>query len=211
MRFWVIFGIVLATLVARENPFLPTDINATSVISANTISKAPAFEPVEVAFDSDMRELLSVSFTYKSIDGSIKEKVVDINASLNWQEPLLIGAAASEPHKTYIPARLDEVPPLGRERFKNLIEFRFYESHIDLLTRSELIRDFVIAKPDKIVIDFRHPKPTFASKSFAARYGVATDISIGAHDGFYRVVISLNGKYRHAIRTIGEGYRIVLR
>lgn len=251
-----------ALLIARDNPFEPTQLAPQTIVSSNVIEAPPPFEPTKITFDSDARELLGITLTYKSVDGSIKQKQVDFNNSFEWRRPfLLTTTAADEPqeaknieiavaNKTAQAAPLadptnastaaqnadlpamstasdsakttsqkderknivePDPPLLASEKLLDLVEIKVFENRIDLITKDEKMRDFTIAKPDKIVIDFRRGGLRFRSTTKPLAAGPLAATTIGAHDGYYRVVLELGGSYHYALRTTGAGYRITLK
>lgn len=223
-------------LVARENPFVPNDINVTTMDSTNINQNAPKLDKVVAKFPSDARELVSATFSYKSIDGSIKQKSIDINASFDWHDDIIISsqspvtneatpaldvsvtttdektkqAAAKQtaPKPLSMPPKIE--PPLKSVSFMDLIKFDIFDSKIEIINKDQLIRDFIINKPDKIVIDFKK-NSQFNTKTIQVGKGPLKKAIIGAHKNYYRVVLFLDGNYHYDIRQSGNGYTITLK
>ena len=92
-KIWLL-ALVCGLALGRENPFAPSsDINA-SMASSNVVENLPPFEKQNFKFPADSRNFISVTLKYKSIDGSIKEKTVDINKSISWQDECSIDKIA---------------------------------------------------------------------------------------------------------------------
>lgn len=92
-KIWLL-ALVCGLALGRENPFAPSsDINA-SMASSNVVENLPPFEKQNFKFPADSRNFISVTLKYKSIDGSIKEKTVDINKSISWQDEFSIDKIA---------------------------------------------------------------------------------------------------------------------
>ncbi|WP_276709359.1 AMIN domain-containing protein [Campylobacter rectus] len=92
-KIWLL-ALVCGLALGRENPFAPSsDINA-SMASSNVVENLPPFEKQNFKFPADARNFISVTLKYKSIDGSIKEKTVDINKSISWQDEFSIDKIA---------------------------------------------------------------------------------------------------------------------
>ena len=223
-------------LIARENPFVPDDINITTLDSTNINQNAPQLDKVIAKFPSDARELVSATFSYKSVDGSIKQKSIDINASFDWHDDIVISsqspvtdeatpaldvsvtttdeqtkqAAAKQaaPKPLSIPPKIE--PPLKSVAFMDLIKFDIFSSKIEIINKDQMIRDFIINKPDKIVIDFKK-NIEFSTQTIKVNKGPLKKATIGAHKGYYRVVLFLDGNYHYAIRQSGNGYTLTLR
>ncbi|MCR8697075.1 MULTISPECIES: AMIN domain-containing protein [Campylobacter] len=223
-------------LLARENPFVPDDINVTTLDSTNVSENAPKLDRVIAKFPSDARELVSATFSYKSIDGSIKQKIVDINASFDWHDDIIISsqspvttqatpaldvsvtttdeqtkqavAKQAAPKPLSVPPKIE--PPLKSVSFMDFIKFDIFNSKIEIISSDEMIRDFIINKPDKIVMDFSRSSD-FTTKTIKIDKGPLKKATIGAHKGYYRVVLFLDGNYHYAIRQSGNGYTLTLR
>ena len=92
-KIWLL-ALACGLALGRENPFAPSsDINA-SMASSNVVENLPPFEKQNFKFPADSRNFISVTLKYKSIDGSIKEKTVDINKSISWQDEFSIDKIA---------------------------------------------------------------------------------------------------------------------
>ncbi|ARQ96868.1 AMIN domain-containing protein [Campylobacter lanienae] len=223
-------------LLARENPFVPDDINTTTLNSTNISQNSPKLDKIIAKFPSDARELVSATFNYKSIDGSIKQKSIDINASFDWHDDIIISsqspvtnettpaldvsvtttdeqtkqAAAKKaaPKPLSVPPKIE--PPLDSVSFMDFIKFDIFNSKIEIINQDRLIRDFIINKPDKIVMDF-HKNSEFNTQTIRVYKGPLKKITIGAHKDYYRVVLFLDGNYHYGLRQSGNGYTLTLR
>ena len=51
----------------------------------------------------------------------------------------------------------------------------------------------------------------FSTQNIKVQKGPLKKATIGAHKGYYRVVLSLDGNYHYAIRQSGNGYTLTLR
>lgn len=74
----------MASLCARENPFMPISELNTSVMTTNVVEKYDSFNSLSFKFPSDAMLLLDVTIRYRANDGSIKEKrLTDINKTID--------------------------------------------------------------------------------------------------------------------------------
>ncbi|QKF91366.1 AMIN domain-containing protein [Campylobacter sp. CCUG 57310] len=89
-KIWFFVLIFLSASFGRENPFVPTGELNTSVTTTNSVEILAPFEKQNIKFPSDARNFISISVKYKSEDGSIKEKVIDVNKSINWHDELTL-------------------------------------------------------------------------------------------------------------------------
>ena len=77
----------MASLCARENPFMPISELNTSVMTTNVVEKYDNFNSLSFKFPSDAMLLLDVTIRYRANDGSIKEKrLTDINKTIDWND-----------------------------------------------------------------------------------------------------------------------------
>lgn len=77
----------MASLCARENPFMPISELNTSVMTTNVVEKYDSFNSLSFKFPSDAMLLLDVTIRYRANDGSIKEKrLTDINKTIDWND-----------------------------------------------------------------------------------------------------------------------------
>ena len=227
MKRVILLASCVMVLLARENPFVPDDINATTLNSTNISQNSPKLDKIIAKFPSDARELVSATFNYKSIDGSIKQNSIDINASFDWHDDIIISsqspvtnetttdeqtkqAAAKKvaPKPLSVPPKIE--PPLDSVSFMDFIKFDIFNSKIEIINQDRLIRDFIINKPDKIVMDF-NKNSEFNTQTIKVHKGPLKKITIGAHKGYYRVVLFLDGNYHYGLRQSGNGYTLTLR
>ncbi|WP_462104802.1 AMIN domain-containing protein [Campylobacter concisus] len=81
---WLVLSILIVSLCARENPFMPMSELNTSVMTTNIIEKFDSFNSLSFKFPSDAMLLLDVTIRYRANDGSIKEKrLTDINKTID--------------------------------------------------------------------------------------------------------------------------------
>lgn len=82
-------------------------------------------------------------------------------------------------------------------------------NEIKIFTKDLKIRDFLVADPYKIVLDFKRTR-SFATKTVDLKnpFVLAT---LGEHKDFYRIAILLDGHYRYDLQTFEGGYSIKLK
>lgn len=86
-KIWLVLSILMASLCARENPFMPISELNTSVMTTNVVEKYDSFNSLSFKFPSDAMLLLDVTIRYRANDGSIKEKrLTDINKTIDWND-----------------------------------------------------------------------------------------------------------------------------
>ena len=193
------------TLFARENPFFPINSTLDIPISSERVEKPPILKRVTLTLPSSAREIESVIVKYKNMDGSIAQKSITLNNSVDWHLPIFISQnynlnRTAQKEMKYI-------------KFATLPFISFYtkgkEMQID--TKDKLLSSFMLVKPHRIVCDFKRNINirTFIKKAKYAN--VFKQINIGTHSGYYRAVIELDGFYRYSIKKTNKGYLISLR
>ena len=188
MRIIFIFIITFLFLGARENPFKPL-----VKPNSNVIIKKDNFTSTETELPDSARVLKSVTLTYQNMDGTISNKLIEINQNIDWHNPIVI-------YQKNI-----------KEKFYKLsfkfIKFYIKKHKILIVTHNKKIRDFFLIAPYKLVIDFK-ANLSFLTMSRSVSNSFVKKITIGNHDGFYRVVILLDGRYIYSLKKSDEGYLI---
>ncbi len=191
---WCIFCI---TLLARDNPF-------ESVITPKLEEHQPKdmvekpLSNVEFVLPSTARILKSVQITYQNLDGSIESKIIQLDESIDWHYPLFVAQKAQG------------VNYVAENRFK-LGEFELVvnRNSIFIATRKKMLRNFILPKPYRLLLDIEgvqsneNEKKTLGKKYFA-------NAEISTHDGFYRISIGLDGRYKYTIKPQRDGFVITL-
>lgn len=89
------------------------------------------------------------------------------------------------------------------------IRFVVSEKLIRIETKDALLRDFSIKKPTRVVLDYRSKNgyPTRSKKLEPAPF---SELRIGSHKGYYRVVIELKQPMKYTIVPFRYGYNLTL-
>lgn len=212
-----LFFIFTSLLYADENPF-KTDQNL-------SLMAQPEFQKEEVKFNSSARILKSITFNYINLDGSEDKIDLDVNKSIDWHDTYTISRLKSpDPSKVLdvsvtIPERNNSKQelnstanveiPLQVAKIYDFISYAVYKNKIKLNTNDEMITDFSVGNPSKIVVDFKSGliSPT---KNIRLSNSIFKRIDFGSHKGYYRLVIYLDGTYSYNIQKDASGYMINL-
>jgi hypothetical protein len=85
------------------------------------------------------------------------------------------------------------------------LKIRVSENEIVFDTSKQVLRDFIISNPTKIVVDFSRV-PSFNTKTIRLKnQSIAKNLSFGAHRDFFRVAIELSGKQRYKVYKLAAG------
>ncbi len=223
MRFFTVLMILsfFVSLQARENPFKPVIDNTVLPLSSNQVKKAPPFKSAKVSLPNDARVLTSIAVYYQSIDGSIKKRVVPIDRSIDWHKPLLISQGRQHESgaadiKKRVEKRVEhkksaEKKESSRKRFRPLpfLGIEVGKKWVKIVTKDKKIRSFHLSKPFKVAVDFRR-SAGFLTKHIALDGAPFRSIDIGNHNGYYRVVVTLDAPYRYKIIQNEDGYTLRL-
>jgi len=181
----ILFLLVAIYAFARVNPFIPVVTN-----ESNRIIKQTQFKSKKLTLPSDARILKSVIIKYQALNGSIKEIEFPINKAIDWHNPLFLST-----QKINFPTQKIKIA---------FLNFYIKKHKLLITTQDKLIRQFMLVKPFRYVIDFKADKNflTFTKKtnSFIKK------IVLGNHNGFYRIVLYLDGTYKVNTKKTDEGY-----
>ena len=186
-----IFLLIPIILFARLNPFQPV------ITPENTIIVKPQyFKEVKVSLPKDARVLRKVIFVYQSVNGDVKQKIVEINKNIDFHKPIVVS------HKIEIfPEKV-----LVFYNFKMFIKNR----KIFIATKDKLIRQFFLINPFRIVLDFKR-EVNFLTIKRIIKNSFVKKVVVGSHSGFYRVVIYFDSRYNYKIKKDVNGVLIEIK
>lgn len=223
----IITGLMVGVL-ARENPFLPAKSFEELDAPTNVVEKKEDFEQQSTSLPSRARVLKYVVFGYQSLDGSIEEKRINVNKSVDWHDPLVVTkesvlldsldflpeAPSGEKPSSKIPvvSKKNEKPKEKsvKVKYEDLVSFEAFKMKIMVNTKDKLIRHFMVMRPYKVVLDFKEDK-SFYTKSLSIEHGAFKKVTLGNHKGYYRAAIELDGHYVHDVKEVDGGYEVILK
>jgi hypothetical protein len=220
MKVLIAIFLLLSTLEARENPFFPSDGEKEIPFTANENKALPSLTRATISLPSKARVLESVTVKYKNLDGSIESKTLEVSNTIDWHLPLFISQSYSvngeqiklKPIKEKVKKSQEPNKIAGNEKVGSIEYADFYTSGktFKINTKDELIRNFLLSKPHRIVLDFKRDTNIKAYTKNNPQ-NIFSKIRVGNHSGYYRVVIELDGYYRYALENISDGYLIKLK
>lgn len=238
-RSWLVWASLMTVLIARENPFIPSTKDTMTLEPATNLQENRVdFEQRSTKLPSSARVLKYVTFGYQVLDGSIEEKRVAIDERIDWHDSLIITKEGMlEAPVPMVPiestvelpikseetvvmstppapkATMPVVSPSTQEKmvfsFQDFIRFDVRDKEIIIETSDKNIRDFLIADPYKIVLDFERDAG-FYTKKIEINQGAFKEITMGNHEGYYRAAILLDGHYRYKLRSTAKGLMLLL-
>ncbi|VAY88408.1 Putative periplasmic protein [hydrothermal vent metagenome] len=194
--FWILLLPLL--IFGRDNPF-EEDLRENG---SNRQFSNIYLQEEQVFLPSQARELESIIFQYKTLDGSLEIKKVGISNAVDWHLPIIIKQEGQALKKNLVNA-VEYIP----FRF---IKYRITYDAIYIYTNQERLRYFHLPRPFKIVIDF-DSRFSFKTLSKQIKRLKVVSITTGAHKGFFRVTILLDAPYKYTMEKIQSGYKINLK
>lgn len=212
-----ITALLFYTLNARENPFFPSAGEKDMPISSNENRNKEPLKRAAIALPAQARILQKVTIEYKNLDGTVENKSIELDNSVDWHLPVFVSQNYSESQKTTQP----EDTPAKKEvkqkdsTYKTIasvenLSFVSSGRSLKIVTTDEVLRNFLLVHPHRIVVDFKKNEDV---KSYIKKdsQNIFKEIRIGNHDGYYRVVVELDGYYRYDFKKISDGYLIELK
>lgn len=185
------------TLWARQNPFESVITQKAEEHSPQSMHQEP-LSSIEFVLPSTARVIKSVQITYQNLDGSIENKIIQLDEDIDWHYPLLIAQKAQGASYQ------------SENRFKlGDFELVVNRNSIFIATRKKLLRDFILPKPYRLVLDMEGVKSNEYQKiKLDKKY--FSDAEISTHEGFYRISIGFDGRYKYHISPQRDGFVITL-
>jgi len=183
----ILLLLVVILLNARENPFIPVITN-----NNKNLIKKTLFKDIKTNLPSDARVLKSITFTYQTLTGEIKNKTIIINQAINPNNPLYIAELIKKVKSKFIKMKF--------------LKLYIKDYKLFIQTKDKMIRNFILVKPFRVIIDFKANKSFLTYKKKLNSF--ITKAILGNHDGFYRLVLYTNGVYKPIIKKTAEGYLI---
>ena len=208
--------ILLISLDARENPFFPSSGELEIPFSSNENRQKPVLKNASIELPSQARILKKVTVEYKSLDGSIQTKSIELDNSIDWHLPLFISQSYS-PISRNTKIIIKEIKHIKNKKtsYKKLLTFKhssFYSDNktLKIVTKDKLIRNFLLINPHRIVLDFDNDT-SFKTIEKKNKNNKFCKIRIGNHSKYYRVVIELDGFYKYNMKKVSDGYLFKLK
>ncbi len=213
IRFLLLSLFILVTLNARENPFFASSGEKDIPFTSNENRTKLPLKRATISLPAQARVLQKVTLEYQNLDGSIEKKSIELDNAVDWHLPVFISQSYNEEEKnntTKLKRKISKKTDNYNEIASNKY-VKFYSSNktLKVVTEDKLLRSFLLVNPHRIVLDFKRDS-NMKSYSKNIPKNIFTKVRIGNHDGYYRVVIELDGLYRYKVHKTDTGYRILL-
>lgn len=207
--------LVIVTLQARQNPFFPSKGEVDIPYTSNSKTTLPPLKRAAITVPSHARVIKKVTVEYINLDGTTSTTSIKLNNSIDWYLPIFItqsmGEIKTKDKKTKVTKPKKNSSDKYEEVF-NLGFITFYkkDKEFRIATKDFLVRDFLLTKPHRIVLDFQKDLNVKSKvKNLNTKY--FKKISFGVHEHYYRVVLELDGHYRYTKKRQKKGYSLFLR
>jgi len=208
--------VLLITLNARENPFFPAEGERDIPLATNKENSKTPLKQASISLPSQARVLQKVTIEFKNLDGSVDTKSIELDNSIDWHLPVLVSQKQIESPLLQEQKKSELVESKKKSgESKTLVSERFLKfivsgKSLKIETKNEAIRNFLLASPHRIVVDFKSSAEVadFTKKEFDT---IFKEVRIGNHKGFYRVVFELDGLYRYEFKKVTDGYVVELK
>ncbi|WP_170000806.1 AMIN domain-containing protein [Campylobacter sp. RM16189] len=155
-KIWFLI-LFLCFCFGRENPFVPVGKLNTNIVTTNIVETLSPFDKQHIKFPSDTKEFISLTLKYKNLDGSVREKIIDVNKSIDWQDEFVLTRVAtpSVVTKTDVSVTKDEakiaIKAIKKDENATLKKEIKKEIKVDEnLTKKEPLKDVVIIPVEDI-------------------------------------------------------------
>jgi hypothetical protein len=201
---------LLITLEARENPFFPSKGEKDIPYTSNQVKLAEPLNRSSITLPSSARIIKKVTIEYENLDASIEKKSIELDNSIDWHLPIFISQSYSQAEKkTNSPTKKKKI------KYKKIASVKYatffaLNKTLKIVTNDKIIRNFLLVKPHRIVIDF---KKDTSLKSYIKenKDGIFCKVRVGNHSGYYRAVVELDGQYKYNMKKVSDGYIFNLR
>nr|WP_321267411.1 AMIN domain-containing protein [uncultured Sulfurimonas sp.] len=204
---------LLTTLEARENPFFPAKGEKDIPYTSNKVKKLEPLKRSSITLPSSARVIKKVTIEYENLDASLEKRSIELENIIDWHLPIFISQNYSQNNSD----TNEEESSVKKSEIKYneiaSIEFARFLSekkNLKIITDDKIIRNFLLVKPHRIVLDFKRDT-NLKSYEKENKNNIFCKVRIGNHSGYYRAVIELDGLYRYKMQKVSDGYIFSLR
>ncbi|WP_321779425.1 AMIN domain-containing protein [Sulfurimonas sp.] len=207
-------SLLLLSLEARENPFFPPKGEKDMTYTSNTVKSLSPLKRSSITLPSSARIIKKVTIEYENLDASIQTRSITLNNSVDWHLPVFISQSYEAPivESKNIAIKSKQKKKTKYKKIASIKYATFLSSKktLKIITKDKIIRNFLLPAPHRIVIDFKRDT-SLKSYSKENKKGIFCKVRVGNHEGYYRAVIELDGRYRYKMSKVSNGYIFKLR
>ena len=218
IKTFLITLLLFLNVQARENPFFPSEGEKDIPFSSNQTKDIPELKRATISLPSQARVIKKVTIEYENLDASLDTKSIELDNSVDWHLPIFISQSYTQQPTQKVESKEKVSKKVLKssktKSYKNVAKieyanFSVMDKNMKIITEDKLLRNFLLVQPHRIVMDFKRDS---SMKSYLQKIkdSIFTKVRIGNHDGYYRVVVELDGYYRYKLKKLSNGYSITL-
>lgn len=208
IKLYLVMALLIINTQARENPFFPSQGEEDLPYTSNENKKISKLKRASIKLPSTARVIKKVTIEYENLDASQETKEIELENTVDWHLPIFI--SQSYANDTQSSKKIKKAKHSYKEVAKiKYAKFLLAENSLKIITQDKIIRDFLIPQPHRVVIDLKRDA-NLRSYIKKLSNSVFTKIRVGNHNGYYRVVIELDGYYRYKLKKQSDGCLITL-
>lgn len=202
LKYSLILSLLLtASSMGRENPFFALDPSKTQKTTSNIIENKPPLNSVSYTLPDQARILKEVTFTIQNIDGSIENRKITVDQSVDWHRPLQLIQSGTQSAKTAA-QKNSSAADFG------FIRFNTQGKTLTITTADPLSRHFVLSDPNRIVLDFKRTA-NFRAEEKSLNAAPFQSVMMSNHNKFVRATITLDGRYSYTLNQSVNSITII--
>ncbi len=190
---WFLMAVCLLygsiNLFANTNPFmLNTNQRDFQVQQKNKGKKFLSTESIQLP--SNARELKSVTLTFQNLDGTLEDKELHIDKTIDWHYPIKITQEGA-------------IRNIAK-RYFSLNDFEFFMEGSTFVISSpkhRIIRHFLLVSPTTIIVDFSRDGGSPYDAKIGTGEKIFADVGVNTKNTFYRIAITLDGVYQYTLKS----------
>ena len=148
IKFFIITILLLTNIYSRENPFFPAEGEKALPKTTNKDLSLNPLKRAAISLPSRARVIQKVTLEYKNLDGSVEQKSIELDNSVDWHLPVFISQSMGEIKNT--PTK--QIAKKQNNKFEHIFSskhVKFYKNYKELKidTKDKMVRDFLLTKP----------------------------------------------------------------
>lgn len=161
--------------------------------------KLDLFTQTALNLPSTARKIKKITLSYQNLDGSISIIEKELDGDIDWHFPLVLSQEV-QANAT--------LPTMSDFNFHKLFDFHIKDKKVTLKTPLQLIRDFTLASPTRLILDFKNNSEQSLKDSMTTHLPVVNKVELQTHLDFYRITLNLDGQYKYSLQNTKEGLEI---
>ena len=153
------------------------------------------FTQTTLNLPSTARKIKKITRAYQNLDGSISTIEQELNGDIDWHFPLIL----SQEIKPEMQSQKLQDFNLGK-----IFDFHIDKQKITLKTPLNMIRDFTLASPTRLILDFKSNSKKVLQDFIQTNLPIISKVDLQTHLDFYRITFTLDGQYKYSIKNLKE-------